>query len=80
MQGVLEKLANMRISTSNQAWIGLKICSRRVRFMILKCEQELEAILTEFKEQAAFQQGQLLVIGCSTSEGYRGENWDIGDR
>lgn len=36
--------------------------------MILKCEQELEAILTEFKEQAAFQQGQLLVIGCSTSE------------
>jgi hypothetical protein len=25
MQGVLEKLANMRISTSNQAWIGLKI-------------------------------------------------------
>lgn len=36
--------------------------------MILKCEQELEAILTEFKEQAAFKQGQLLVIGCSTSE------------
>jgi uncharacterized protein (TIGR01440 family) len=36
--------------------------------MIQTCEQELEAILTEFKEQAAFKPGQLLVIGCSTSE------------
>lgn len=36
--------------------------------MIQKCEQELEAILTEFKEQAAFKTGQLLVVGCSTSE------------
>jgi uncharacterized protein (TIGR01440 family) len=36
--------------------------------MIQKFEQELEAILTEFKEQASFKPGQLLVVGCSTSE------------
>ncbi|MEY2194176.1 TIGR01440 family protein [Neobacillus sp. BF23-41] len=36
--------------------------------MIQTCEQELEAILTEFKEQGALRQGQLLVVGCSTSE------------
>lgn len=36
--------------------------------MILECETELEAILTEFKEQAALKKGQLLVVGCSTSE------------
>jgi len=36
--------------------------------MIQECEKELEAILTEFKEQAALRPGQLLVIGCSTSE------------
>jgi uncharacterized protein (TIGR01440 family) len=36
--------------------------------MIQEWEQELEAILSEFKEQSAFQQGQLLVVGCSTSE------------
>ncbi|KLT16796.1 TIGR01440 family protein [Neobacillus vireti] len=36
--------------------------------MIHEWEKELEAILTEFKEQAAFKPGQLLVIGCSTSE------------
>ncbi|MEH7303664.1 TIGR01440 family protein [Neobacillus drentensis] len=36
--------------------------------MIQECEKELEAILTEFKEQAAFKKGQLLVVGCSTSE------------
>ncbi|MEH7082316.1 TIGR01440 family protein [Neobacillus drentensis] len=36
--------------------------------MIQECEKELEAILTEFKEQADLRPGQLLVIGCSTSE------------
>ena len=36
--------------------------------MIQEWEKQLEAIFTEFKEQAAFKQGQLLVIGCSTSE------------
>jgi uncharacterized protein (TIGR01440 family) len=36
--------------------------------MIHEWEKELEAILAEFKEQAAFKPGQLLVIGCSTSE------------
>jgi uncharacterized protein (TIGR01440 family) len=37
-------------------------------FMILKWEKELEKILTEFQEKATLQPGQLLVIGCSTSE------------
>ena len=36
--------------------------------MIQVCEEELKAILTEFKEQASFKKGQLLVVGCSTSE------------
>jgi uncharacterized protein (TIGR01440 family) len=36
--------------------------------MIHEWERELEVILTEFKEQAAFKTGQLLVVGCSTSE------------
>ncbi|WHY66966.1 TIGR01440 family protein [Neobacillus sp. SuZ13] len=36
--------------------------------MIQECEKELEAILTEFKEQADLKPGQLLVVGCSTSE------------
>ena len=36
--------------------------------MIQECEKELEAVLTEFKEQAALKPGQLLVVGCSTSE------------
>lgn len=36
--------------------------------MIQECEKQLDAILTEFKEQVAFKQGQLLVVGCSTSE------------
>ncbi len=36
--------------------------------MIHQWEKELETILTEFKEQAGFRSGQLLVIGCSTSE------------
>lgn len=36
--------------------------------MIQECEKELEAILTEFKERAALKKGQLLVVGCSTSE------------
>lgn len=36
--------------------------------MIHEWETELETILSEFKEQVVFKQGQLLVIGCSTSE------------
>jgi len=36
--------------------------------MIHAWEKELETIVIEFKEQAAFKPGQLLVIGCSTSE------------
>jgi uncharacterized protein (TIGR01440 family) len=36
--------------------------------MIQESEKELEAILTEFKEQADLRPGQLLVVGCSTSE------------
>ncbi|MEH7333351.1 TIGR01440 family protein [Neobacillus drentensis] len=36
--------------------------------MIQEWEKELEAILAEFKEQAGFKPGQLLVVGCSTSE------------
>jgi uncharacterized protein (TIGR01440 family) len=36
--------------------------------MIHEWEKELEAILAEFQEQAALQPGQLLVVGCSTSE------------
>ena len=36
--------------------------------MIQEWEKELEAILREFHEQAPLQAGQLLVIGCSTSE------------
>lgn len=36
--------------------------------MIREWEQELEAVLTEFNEQAGLKPGQLLVVGCSTSE------------
>jgi uncharacterized protein (TIGR01440 family) len=36
--------------------------------MIHEWEKELDAILSEFKEQASFRPGQLLVVGCSTSE------------
>src|SRR4051812_41434648 len=36
--------------------------------MIQEWEKQLETVITEFKEQAAFKPGQLLVIGCSTSE------------
>ena len=36
--------------------------------MIQEWEKELETILNEFQEQAALKPGQLLVIGCSTSE------------
>ncbi|WP_026572673.1 TIGR01440 family protein [Bacillus sp. UNC438CL73TsuS30] len=36
--------------------------------MIKKWEQELEAILSEFNDQADLKPGQLLVVGCSTSE------------
>ena len=36
--------------------------------MIQEWEKQLEAIVTEFKEHASFKPGQLLVIGCSTSE------------
>lgn len=36
--------------------------------MIQEWEKEWAAILAEFQEQAALKPGQLLVIGCSTSE------------
>jgi uncharacterized protein (TIGR01440 family) len=36
--------------------------------MIQEWEKELETVLAEFKEQADFKPGQLLVVGCSTSE------------
>ncbi|MDP4084251.1 MAG: TIGR01440 family protein [Bacillota bacterium] len=41
--------------------------------VISEWEKELAAILTEFKDQAALRAGQLLVVGCSTSE-VMGEN------
>jgi uncharacterized protein (TIGR01440 family) len=36
--------------------------------MIQQWENELEQVLTEFNEQASLKPGQLLVVGCSTSE------------
>lgn len=36
--------------------------------MIAEWENQLESILTEFHEQVSLQPGQLLVVGCSTSE------------
>ena len=36
--------------------------------MIQEWEKELEAILNEFHEQVSLKEGQLLVVGCSTSE------------
>ncbi|MEH7252713.1 TIGR01440 family protein [Neobacillus niacini] len=36
--------------------------------MIQEWEKELETILTEFQMQASLQPGQLMVVGCSTSE------------
>lgn len=36
--------------------------------MIHEWEKQLETILTEFNEQAALKPGELLVVGCSTSE------------
>jgi uncharacterized protein (TIGR01440 family) len=36
--------------------------------MIHEWEKQWEAVLTEFNEQASLQPGQLLVVGCSTSE------------
>ncbi|MEH7415894.1 TIGR01440 family protein [Neobacillus drentensis] len=36
--------------------------------MIQDWEKELEAILADFREQAALKPGQLFVVGCSTSE------------
>lgn len=36
--------------------------------MITDWEKEFESILTEFSEQVALKPGQLVVIGCSTSE------------
>ena len=36
--------------------------------MIEEWESQLAAILTEFQEQASLKKGQLLVVGCSTSE------------
>jgi uncharacterized protein (TIGR01440 family) len=36
--------------------------------MIEEWESQLAAILTEFQEQVSLKKGQLLVVGCSTSE------------
>jgi uncharacterized protein (TIGR01440 family) len=36
--------------------------------LIQEWEKELETVLTEFKDEASFKPGQLLVVGCSTSE------------
>ncbi|WP_251551776.1 TIGR01440 family protein [Neobacillus muris] len=36
--------------------------------MIHEWEKQLQAVLTEFNEQASLRPGQLLVVGCSTSE------------
>nr|WP_263324159.1 TIGR01440 family protein [Neobacillus sp. Marseille-Q6967] len=36
--------------------------------MIQEWEQQLEAILTEFNKQVSLHKGQLMVVGCSTSE------------
>ncbi|MCM3567205.1 TIGR01440 family protein [Neobacillus mesonae] len=36
--------------------------------MIHEWEKQLETILTEFNEQVALEPGELLVVGCSTSE------------
>lgn len=36
--------------------------------MIEEWEKQLECLLEEFTEQAALKKGQLLVVGCSTSE------------
>lgn len=36
--------------------------------MIQEWEKELETILTEFQQQASLKTGQLMVVGCSTSE------------
>ena len=36
--------------------------------MIQEWEKELETILSEFHIQASLQPGQLMVVGCSTSE------------
>jgi uncharacterized protein (TIGR01440 family) len=40
----------------------------RLRTMIQVWEKELETILTEFQTQASLVPGQLVVVGCSTSE------------
>lgn len=57
MRTALEKLLNTKTSTSE-----------RVNQMVREWEKELESIIKEFKEQVSFKPGQLLVIGCSTSE------------
>lgn len=36
--------------------------------MIQEWEKEWNAVLTDFKEQVSFKPGQLMVVGCSTSE------------
>jgi|SRR5579875_1095261 len=36
--------------------------------MIHEWEKQWEAVLTEFKEQVSLKPGQILVVGCSTSE------------
>lgn len=42
--------------------------SKGTSHMIQEWEMELKMILTEFYEQVSFKPGQLLVVGCSTSE------------
>ena len=44
------------------------ICKGDEKLMVQEWETELAAILSEFKESAAFKPGQLFVVGCSTSE------------
>ncbi len=58
MRTELEKLLSTKISTSE----------RRVWLMIKEWEKELEEIVTEYSQTAGLKPGQLLVIGCSTSE------------
>jgi uncharacterized protein (TIGR01440 family) len=45
-----------------------KSANTRINNMIQTWEKELESILIEFTEQASLSPGQLVVIGCSTSE------------
>lgn len=57
---MLHELIKLRQSKTNT--------SKGTNKMIQQWETELEAILAEYKEQVGFKPGQLLVVGCSTSE------------